>query len=166
MRTLAASDDFADFTCGTRPGATEIDTYLHTQAQRDHTARLSAVWVALDNRAPDGVQQLMGCFTLSPLSIPISPTLTTLIHLPETPYPAAGGYLLGRLGVAAHQQGQRFGDVLVFSAIHLVRQIGGTTAGSFLAVDPKSDLLVAWYTRLGFVRLDPTPQKRRMVFRL
>lgn len=106
----------------------------------------------------------MGFFTLSPLSIPISSALLTLIEMPTPPYPSAGGYLLGRLGVAAQMQGQRFGDVLVFAALRIARAVGRDAGGAFVAVDPKNDALVGWHERLGFHHLDPI--RRRMVHRL
>lgn len=166
LRPIEPAEVFGGFTCGTRPGAVEIDTYLHTQSTADHAAKLSAVWVAIDAFAVDPELRLLGFFTLSPLSIPISPSLTAFIKLSATPYPAVGGYLIGRLGVASHQQGQQFGDVLVFAAIQRARLAGINSAGAFVAVDPKNDQLVEWYERLGFNRLDLHPKKRRMVFRL
>lgn len=128
LRPLAAGDVFADFTCGARPGTAEIDAYIHTQAHGDHSAKPSAVWVAVDNSAIAGTQRLTGFFSMSPVLIPISPALATQIPL--------------------------------------VRGIGGTAAGAFLAVDRRDEMLVAWYTRLGFGSLDPSPKKRRLVFRL
>ncbi len=166
LRQLSDRDDLTGFSCGRRPGAAEIDSYLQSQARTEHAAKLCVVWLALDESALRPHDRLLGFFTLSPLSIPISSSLITLINLSTSPYPAVGGYLLGRLGVAAHRQGQNFGDVLVFSAIKIARIAVASTAGSFLAVDPKNDGLVAWYERLGFHRLDAQSKKRRMVFRL
>ena len=156
------------FTCGTRPGAAEIDQYLHGQATVEQASGLSQVWVALDSHAADASGQVMGFFTLSPLSIRISPALVATLGLPaDVPYPQVGGYLLGRLGVASAWQGRNFGSALVAAAIKLARQARrGATGGAFLAVDPKNDGLARWYAGLdfGFARLDPA--ERRVVLKL
>lgn len=156
------------FTCGSRPGAAEINEYLHAQAIVDQVSGLSQVWVAVDPQARNASEYMAGFFTLSPLSIKISPALIATLSLPSSvAYPQIGGYLLGRLGVASYQQGQDYGSALVAAAIKLARHARHeATGGAFLAVDSKNDRIAEWYETLGFgfCRLDPT--KRRIVLKL
>lgn len=166
---LAAHHAVQGFTCGNRPGAPDIDEYLRTSALSEQTAGLSRVWVATDPSAATPAGDIVGYFTLSPLSVPVSPAVLGMLGLNAVPYRAAGGYLLGRLGVAAHVQGQHLGSALVAVAIKLAKQARYEAGGAFLAVDPKNDKLLAWYERLdyGFQRLDPAnPTRRRLVVRL
>jgi len=166
LAPLTADHRVDDFTCGDRPGASEIDDYLKTSALREQTAGLSAVWVATERGTGSSPGRMVGYFTLSPLSIPLSAALLERAGLSNVPYRSVGGYLLGRLGVAAPLQGKGFGSVLVASAIRLARETRHDAGGAFLAVDPKNDGLVAWYEKLdfGFRRLDQG--RRRMVLRL
>lgn len=168
---LAHHHPIQSFTCGTRPGATEIDEYLKVNALQEQAAGLSSVWVArerADGKRADGIgeERIAGYFTLSPLSVRISPAVLAAMGLSHVPYRSAGGYLLGRLGVAVHRQGQELGSALVAAAIRIARKAREDAGGAFLAVDPKNDGLLAWYEKLdfGFSRLDPG--KRRLVLRL
>lgn len=164
LRPISGDDPVAEFTCGTRDGARAIDAYLRTQALTDHRAQLSSVWIAVDPTASDTSQRIVGFFTLAPLSIPLSSALLATIELPSAPYPAVGGYLLGRLGVAAHAQGSGVGNALAYSAKRIAHLVSRDAGGAFIAVDAKNDALIAWYERLGFRRLDPS--RRRLVARL
>ncbi len=105
-------------------------------------------------------------FTLSPLSIPLTPAVLAALNVGSVPYRAAGGYLLGRLGVAARLQGQDLGTDLLAAAIKIARQVRADVGGALLAVDPKNDKLLGRYEQLdfGFRRLDPG--KRRIILKL
>lgn len=154
------------FTSGTRPGAAEIDAYLRASALAEQAAGLSTVWVAVNPRATRDEDVLVGYFTLSPVSVRISPAVTTAFALPPVPYAAVGGYLLGRLGVAAARQGHDYGAVLVAAARKKALALRDEGGGVFLVVDPKNERLAAWYERLdfGFRRLDP--RHPRLVLKL
>ena len=80
------------------------------------------------------------------------------------PYPAIGGFLLGRLGVQTSLQGKGVGEALVMRAAQIAKREAEVVGGVFLAVDPKTDRLVAWYSRQDFIRLGG--QTRRMVLPL
>jgi GNAT superfamily N-acetyltransferase len=164
---LEASHPVADFTCGTRPGAAEIDEYLKAHALTEQAQGLSSVWLAVENDGQGMTSPIAGYFSLSPLSIRLSDSLLESVGLSDVQYRTVEGYLLGRLGVAAHQQGKGLGAVLIAAAIKIARQVLRYEAGgAFLAVDPKSAKLLAWYEGLdfGFRRLDPT--RPRLVLRL
>lgn len=163
---LAPIHSVVGFTCGDHPGALEIDEYLTTSALAEQTAGLSQVWIATDPEGSTTGQPIAGYFTLSPLSIPLTPAVLDTLGLGSVPYRAVGGYLLGRLGVAANLQGQGLGATLIAAAIKIARQVRSELGGVFLAVDPKNDKLLAWYAGLdfGFRRLDPN--RRRIVLKL
>lgn len=166
---LASHHDVQQFSSGDHPGAQEIDDYLRSSALAEQAAGLSSVWIAIDSQASDPSTQVAGYFTLSPLSVPVTAAVLSQLGLQSVPYRAVGGYLLGRLGVASHLQGQELGSLLVAAAIKMAKQARDEAGGAFLAVDPKNDKLLAWYERLGFGfrRLDPTnPGKRRLTLRL
>ncbi|HEY7395878.1 MAG TPA: GNAT family N-acetyltransferase [Gemmatimonadaceae bacterium] len=163
---LTSLHDVGGFTSGNHPGSLEIDEYLRTVALAEQAAGLSQVWIALDSNAPSADENVAAYFTLSPLSIPLTPAVLDMLGLGSVPYRAVGGYLLGRLGVAAPLQGQDLGSVLIAAAIKIARMARTDVGGVFLAVDPKNDKLLTWYQRLdfGFERLDPG--RRRIVLKL
>ena len=163
---LTADHDVASFTSGNHPGAAEIDEFLNRDALTEQTAGLSQVWLATDPDAATSDDFVAAYFTLSPLSIPLTPAVLAALDVGSVPYRAVGGYLLGRLGVAARLQGQGMGASLVAAAIKIARDVRGEVGGVFLAVDPKNDRLLAWYEQLefGFRRLDPA--KRRIILKL
>lgn len=109
---------------------------------------------------------MAGYFSLSPLSIPLAPAILETLGLASAPYRAIGGYLLGKLGVAADHQGEGLGRSLVAAAIKIAKRARSEAGGAFLAVDPKNDRLLVWYESLdfGFRRL--SPGKRRIILKL
>lgn len=166
---LGANHDVQRFTCGDHPGAAEIEEYLKIGALAEQRAGLSRVWIATDSQASNAETSIAGYLTLSPLSVPVSPAVLINLGLESVRYRSVGGYLLGRLGVAAHLQGEGLGSALVAAAIKIARQARDEAGGAFLAVDPKNDRLLKWYEELdfGFRRLDPgNAAKRRLVLPL
>ena len=165
---LDANHPVAAFTCGTRPGAAEIDRYLREQALIEQAARLSAVWVVEDTNANALNDAIVGFFTLSPVSVRLSPLLMERIGV-HAPYLSLGGWLLGKMGVAVQHQGHGLGAPLVASAIARARALRDTTAGPLLVVDPKNEQLMHWYLGLNFGlnRLAPTdPRSLRLAMKL
>jgi len=166
---LASQHDVQKFSSGDHPGAQDIDEYLKSSALVEQAAGLSSVWIAIDSRSSEPDSTVAGFFTLSPLSVPLTAVVLAQLGLQHVPYRAVGGYLLGRLGVASHLQGQNLGAALVAAAIKMARKAHNEAGGVFLAVDPKNDKLLEWYERLdfGFHRLDSSSaMKRRLVLRL
>lgn len=157
LEPLGAHHPIAQFASGNAA----IDAYLQTSALAEQQMGLSRITVALDPKAQDAV---IGFLTLSPLSIRIDPGVLAALGLAAVPYPAVGGYLLGRLGVDRRYQRRGIGAALVAVAVAQARHGQATTGGAFLGVDAKDDALLAWYERLGFVRLGS--HTRRVVLRL
>lgn len=156
------------FTCGSRDGAKEIDAYLHGSALHEQEQRLAAVWIIEDSQAKRSDEQIVGFFSLSPVSVRIAPQVLEANQL-DVPYAQIGGWLLGRMGLAERHQGGNVGAAVVAEAIRQAKRLQDATAGVFLVVDPKNDRLLAWYEALefGFKRADPgNPKQRRLVLKL
>jgi ribosomal protein S18 acetylase RimI-like enzyme len=166
---LGSRHDVQHFTSGRHPGAREIDEYLRTSALTEQAAGLSSVWIATDPQSAATEGGIAGYFTLSPISVPLSPAVLVRLDLESVPYRAVGGYLLGRLGVSAALQGRKLGSTLVAAAIAKAKDARGEAGGAFLAVDPKNEKLLDWYQSLdfGFCRLNPDDaSKRRLIVKL
>jgi len=152
---LAPTHKVGAFACGDA----DIDRFLHDLAVAEQALGLSQVYVVSDT-----ANEVVAYFTLSPLAIRVEPALLERLHIGAAPYPAIGGFLLGRLGVATSLQGQGVGEALVMRAAQIAKREARIVGGMFLAVDPKSDRLAMWYGRQDFAALGP--RTRRMVLPL
>ncbi len=156
--TLAPTHEVGAFTCG-HP---EIDDFLKNRARVEQAANLSQVYVTTN-----AAGEVVAYFTISPVQVRIESTLLSVLGIGAAPYPAIGGFLLGRLGVHSTLQRGGIGAALVMRAAQIAKGEAEVVGGAFLAVDPKADdvatgeKLVAWYADLGFVRLGK--QTRRMI---
>lgn len=157
LEPLTPAHPIAAFSCGDAA----IDAYLYTRAIPEQSLGLSQVTLAVESISG----AIAGFFTLSPLGIKLDPRLLTALELPPDaiPYPAVGGYLLGRMGVHKSVAGQGLGSSLVAVAVEHARKGKAETGGVFIAVDAKSDALIGWYAALGFTRLSGTS---RLLMRL
>jgi len=152
---LAPTHKVGAFVCGDA----EIDHFLHNLAVAEQSLGLSQVYVLADPAS-----EVVAYYTLSPLTIRVEPTLLERLGVGAAPYPAIGGFLLGRLGVATHLQHQGVGEALVMRAAQIAKHEARIVGGMFLAVDPKDDRLATWYERQDFRALGP--RTRRMVLPL
>lgn len=149
---LSAEHSVKGFTCADA----EIDTFLREHARIEQGLRFSQVYVTTQ-----GTSDVVAYFTLSPMTVRLEPALLMQLGLGSAPYPALGGYLLGRLGVHAMLQGRGVGEALVMRAAQIAKRESQVVGGVFLAVDPKTDRLARWYGKQGFVALGG--KTRRMV---
>lgn len=152
---LAPTHKAGAFVCGDA----DIDHFLRKLAAAEQALGLSQVYVIADTAS-----EVVAYFTLSPLAIRVEPALLERLHIGTAPYPAIGGFLLGRLGVAVSLQHQGVGEALVMRAAQIAKREAKVVGGMFLAVDPKDDRLVTWYGRQDFAALGP--RTRRMVLPL
>ncbi|WP_373060726.1 hypothetical protein [Gemmatimonas sp.] len=104
LTKLTADHPVHTFTCGCKPGATEIDDYLRTSALLEQEAGFSVIWVVIDTEATREVDVIVGFFTLSPVGVRVNPTVTAAVGPPHISSPSVGRWLLGRLGVAVKHQ--------------------------------------------------------------
>lgn len=152
---LAPTHKVGAFVCGNA----DIDHFLHDLATAEQSLGLSQVYVIADTAS-----EVVAYFTLSPLTIRVEPTLLERLHIGAAPYPAIGGFLLGRLGVATRLQRQGIGEALVMRAAQIAKREARIVGGMFLAVDPKDERLATWYAKQDFAMLGP--RTRRMVLPL
>lgn len=152
---LAPTHEVGAFACGDA----DIDRFLHDLAAAEQSLGLNQVYVA-----PDPADAVLAYFTLSPLTIRVDPALLQRLRIDAAPYPAIGGFLLGRLGVATRLQGRGVGEALVMRAAQIAKREARVVGGMFLAVDPKNDRLVRWYAKQDFQTLGA--RTRRMVLPL
>lgn len=168
LARLADHHPVAAFTCGSRPGAADIDRYLRESARIEQDAHLAAVWIVEDRSASAPEDQIVGFLTLSPISVRLSPQMLESMQV-RAPYATIGGWLLGRMGVAERHQGKNHGALLVATAIRMARDLRDATAGVMLAIDPKNEALMQWYLGLdfGLRRLAPNDGRNlRLVMKL
>ena len=140
-------------------GNEDIDRFLHDLAVAEQSLGLSQVYVVAD-----AAGEVVAYFTLSPLTIRVEPALLERLRIGAAPYPAIGGFLLGRLGVTTGLQRQGVGEALVMRAAQIAKREARVVGGMFLAVDPKNDQLVTWYAKQEFMALGS--KTRRMVLPL
>lgn len=151
-----------------RSGRQSIDSYFQVRAIVEQSLGFSGVTVAVDrgasSTAAPGSIEVIGFFSLSPLSIKVAEPLLARLGLEDVPYPTLGGFLLGRLGVQKALQGKHVGSALVAAAIDYAETGRLGVGGAFIALDAEEERLVPFYARLGFQRLHP--EKLRMIMRL
>lgn len=139
-------------------GNPEIDLYLQTMALGEQEQGLATVHLAVD---PD--HNIVGFFTLSPLTLKLGALAALLPDIGAVRYPQVGGFLLGRMGVHRARQGEHIGSALVGRAKDIAQAQRTQVGGVFLAVDPKDEGLCNFYWKFGFRRLDPTGVRLRMI---
>lgn len=152
---LALAHKAGAFVCGDA----DIDHFLHDLAVAEQALGLSQVYVVTD-----AANDVVAYFTLSPLAIRVEPALLERLRIGVAPYPAIGGFLLGRLGVATRLQCQGVGEALVMRAAQIAKREAKVVGGMLLAVDPKDERFATWYGRQDFAALGP--RTRRMVLPL
>lgn len=165
LERLTEHHPVAASSSGQRAESAAIDDYLRTRALAEQTEGWSRVTVAVDPDATSDKDRIVGYFSVSPCSMRLDPGVIRALALGQA-CPLVGGYLLGRMGVAAKWQGQGLGELLVERAFATARVSQVRTGGVFLAVDARSEALVAWYLAqpFGWTRL--SAEKRRLVARL
>ncbi len=62
--------------------------------------------------------------------------------------------LIGRVGVHTTQQGQGVGKLLLAHALKKAKQISTIGGVAFVVIDAKSDELLSYYQRFGFLPTD------------
>jgi predicted N-acetyltransferase YhbS len=155
LQSLEASHPIAAFSSGDAA----IDAFLATHALVEQGAGLSRTVVAVNAVS----REIVGFFTLSPMSIKIEPRVLTALGMAAIAYPAVGGYLVGRLGVHSKCQGQGLGSALIAIATERARRSREETGGVFLAVDAKTERLPKRYSTFGFQQVG---QSKRLVLKL
>lgn len=98
----------ASFSCG----ITELDDYIHRQADQDARRKVAAAFVMVDQ-----ARRIVGYYTLSAYEIRASELPPELAKkLPK--YPLIPTTLLDRLVVSRALQGQKLGTLLLMDALY------------------------------------------------
>ena len=124
-------------------GVPALDKYLKQFANQDVRKNFAALFVAVQNDAPE----ILGYYTLSNASV------DTLI-VPESSQKRLSKYQeipairLGRLAVDRSVQGQGLGTKLLANAV--IRSISNVSAWALMVVDAKNDPAYAFYNKFGF----------------
>lgn len=133
--------DRAGFACG-EPA---LDAYLQRQAAQHHRDGIATTHVLVDEAAP---HRILGYYTLSAAQL----LLTGLQEsdrrrLPRYPVPAVR---MGRLAVAADEQGKGYGEALLANAVSRCLDLRGHLGVRVLLVDALHDKAAAFYRAYGF----------------
>lgn len=148
---LAATHDRSTFACG----VSELDHYLQRQASQDMRRNAARVFV-LSNQESGRV---VGYYTLSASSVESAELPPdSARRLPR--YPVLLAALLGRLAVAARDQGQHLGQLLLLDACARTWRVSqADLAAVALLVDAKDEGASRFYERHGFLPLTNRPQR-------
>jgi GNAT superfamily N-acetyltransferase len=133
--------DRTAFSCG----ETSLDLYLQQHASQHHRDGIATTHVLIDDAAPS---RILGYYTLSAAQL----LLTDLQEadrkrLPRYPVPAVR---MGRLAVAAGQQGNGHGDYLIAHAVRCCLGLRERLGVRVLLVDALHDKAARFYRAYGF----------------
>lgn len=129
-------------------GVDALDRYLQKQAKQDIRRRVSRVFVATRQEAP---QTVIGYYTLSSVSIDLGQLPSGLARkLPKHPIPGA---LIGRLAVDREAKGRGVGSMLLADAIKRTLSVSDQIAIYAMVVDAIDEGAASFYEQFGFTRL-------------
>lgn len=132
-----------------RSGDNALDSYFLERASRDVRERLAAVFVLLTEEDRNTV---LGYYTLSSQEIPADDLPPELIRKTGK-YRRLPATLIGRLAVAQDQRGRGLGEYLLIDALKRALQATANVMSFAVVVDAKSERIVAFYEKYGFVQL-------------
>ena len=133
-------------------GDDALDRYFSERVTQDIRRRITACYVALENKT----DCIAAYYTLSAADIPLSDIPKEMIkRLPR--YPSIPVARLGRLAVDLKYQGHRLGGSLLWDA--LLRSSRSEIAVFGLIVDAKNDPAEAFYRHHGFVAFGSIPRQ-------
>lgn len=143
--TLDSQHDRSSFHCGSKP----LDTYFHRQVTQDIRRRITACFVALNQK-----NQIAGFYTLASSSVDLS-SLPEEIGKKLPRYPSVPAVRMGRLAISEHCKGIGLGGALLADA--LTRILNAEIAAFALVVDAKDDHAAAFYRHHGMIPFPASP---------
>jgi len=133
--------DRAGFICG----IPALDDYLRKQAGQHQRDGIATTHVLVDN---EQLSQILGYCALSAAQLYLQElNESDRKRLPAWPVPAMR---MGRLAVAATEQGKGYGRLLLGHAVNLARSVRQTMGVRVLIVDAKDASATAFYQGYGF----------------
>ena len=153
IELISWAHDREGFDCGSEP----LNAYFR-QTARQHTERgISRTFVLVEEAAREP-KPVLGFFTLNICQIRADQLSAELARkLPRD----VAGIKLGRLAVAANQQRQGLGKLLLVTALRKVLEVFESVGGIGLFVDAKDEAAGGYYQQFGFI---PLPDSALQLF--
>ena len=146
IEPLSSGHDRASFSSGSEL----LDQYLRRQASQDVRRRVTACFVALDQKA----RRLAGYYTIAAANIRLDALPENIAkRLPR--YPSVPAVRIGRLAVDLEFQDRGLGGALLANA--MTRAITTDIMAFAMVVDAKDDVAIAFYRHHGFIPCTDTP---------
>jgi len=145
IELLSKEHNRQDFDCGKEL----LNNYLKQQASQDVNRKLAVCFVLCVKDS----SEIMGYYTLSNNSIPLSSFPEDIRKKFPKSYKAIPTTLLGRLAIALKFQGQGVGSALLIDALKK-SYLASRELGSFaVVVDPIDDSAIEFYAKYDFIKL-------------
>jgi len=133
--------DRAGFVCG----IAALDDYLRQRAGQHQRDSIATIHVLIDDEEP---ARILGYCALSAAQLYLHElSEADRKRLPAWPVPAMR---MGRLAIAAREQGKGYGRLLLGHAVNLARSVRQTMGVRVLLVDAKDTSASAFYQGYGF----------------
>jgi len=133
--------DRAGFVCG----IAALDEYLRQRAGQHQRDSIATIHVLIDDGEP---ARILGYCALSAAQLYLHELIEAdRKRLPAWPVPAMR---MGRLAIAAAEQGKGYGRLLLGHAVNLARSVRQTMGVRVLVVDAKGTCASAFYQGYGF----------------
>jgi len=133
--------DRSGFSCGTPA----LDDYLRQRAGQHQRDGIATIHILADDAQS---ARIVGYCALSAAQLYLHElSEADRKRLPAWPVPAMR---MGRLAIAATEQGKGYGRVLLGHAVNLAREVRKTMGVRVLVVDAKDASAAAFYQRYGF----------------
>lgn len=150
IELLSKKHNRKDFDCGKEL----LNTYLKTQARQDIKRKLAACFVLCQDQI-----NILGYYTLSNNSIPLSSFPEHIQKKPPKSYHAIPTTLLGRLAIDKKYQNQGIGKVLLIDALKRSYETSLEIGSFAVVVDPIDKEAEEFYQKYNFIKL---PDSKKM----
>jgi ribosomal protein S18 acetylase RimI-like enzyme len=134
-----------EFDCGNE----QLNNYLKYQAGQDMKRKLSACFVLVES----STNQILGYYTLSNNSIPLSSFSDDIQKKLPKSYISIPSTLLGRLAIDNKHQGRGIGKILLIDALKRSHDLSKEIGSFAVIVDPIDQGAEAFYRKFDFIKL-------------
>ena len=145
IELLCKKHNRKDFDCGKEL----LNNYLKNQAGQDVKRKLSACFVLIEK----GTNNIIGYYTLSNNSIPLSSFSERIQKKLPKPYISIPTTLLGRLAIDTKFQGKGIGNVLLIEALKRSYETSKEIGSFAVVVDPIDEEAKRFYEKYDFITL-------------
>jgi hypothetical protein len=130
-------------------GQEELNYYLKNVAGQDIKRKLSACFVFSEN----GTNNILGFYTLSSNSIPISAFPAHIQRKLPQSYASIPATLIGRLAIDLNYQRKGLGKILLIDALKRSYEISSEIGSFAVVVDPLDVDAEKFYEKYDFIKL-------------